>query len=56
MRKYFQNIDIVVCIWNKNAENVLDAPLTDKELQEDVYNLKDAKRPGIDGFTAEFFK
>ena len=35
---------------------MLDADLSEKELQQAVYDLKDEKSPGIDGFTAEFYK
>ena len=35
---------------------MLDAVLSEKELQQAVYDLKDEKSPGIDGFTAEFYK
>ena len=35
---------------------MLDAVLSEKELQQAVYDLKDEKSPGIDGFTAEFIK
>ena len=35
---------------------MLDAELTQKEIQQAVYELNDAKSPGIDGFTAEFYK
>ena len=35
---------------------MLDAELSEKELQQAVYDLKDEKSPGIDGFTAEFKK
>ena len=35
---------------------MLDADLSEKELQQAVYDLKDEKSPGIDGFTAEFCK
>ena len=35
---------------------MLDAVLSEKELQRAVYDLKDEKSPGIDGFTAEFYK
>ena len=35
---------------------ILDADLSEKELQQAVYDLKDKKSPGIDGFTAKFYK
>ena len=35
---------------------VLDADFTPKELRQAVYGLNDEKSPGIDGFTAEFYK
>ena len=35
---------------------MLDAPLSAKELQQAVYDLKENKSPGLDGFTAEFYK
>ena len=35
---------------------MLDADLTPKELRQAVYSLNDEKSPGIDGFTAEFYK
>ena len=35
---------------------MLDAVLSEKELQQAVYDLKDEKCPGIDGLTAEFYK
>ena len=35
---------------------ILDADLSEKELQQAVYDLKDEKSPGIDGFTAKFYK
>ena len=35
---------------------MLDAELTQKEIKQAVYELNDAKSPGIDGFTAEFYK
>ena len=35
---------------------MLDAVLSEKELQQAVYDLKDEKSPGIDGFIAEFYK
>ena len=38
---------------------MLDAELTQKEIQQAVYELNDAKSPGVDGvdgFTAEFYK
>ena len=34
---------------------MLDAALTEKELQTVVYQLVDEKSPGIDGITAEFW-
>ena len=35
---------------------MLDAPLSTKELQQAVYDLNENKSPGLDGFTAEFYK
>ena len=35
---------------------MLDAPLSAKELQQAVYDLNENKSPGLDGFTAEFYK
>ena len=35
---------------------MLDAELTQKEIQQAVYKLNDAKSPGINRFTAEFYK
>ena len=35
---------------------MLDAELRPKEIQQAVYELNDVKSPGIDGFTAEFYK
>ena len=35
---------------------MLDAAITEKELQEAVSQLQDEKSPGIDGITAEFYK
>ena len=35
---------------------MLDANLSEKELQQAVYDLKEEKSSGIDGFTAEFYK
>ena len=35
---------------------MLDGKLSEKELQHAVYELKDEKSPGIDCFTAEFYK
>ena len=35
---------------------MLDAPLSAKELQQAVYDLDENKSPGIEGFTAEFYK
>ena len=35
---------------------MLDAELTQKEIKQAVYELNDAKSPGIDGFTGEFYK
>ena len=36
-------------------KNMPDAALSEKELQQAVYDFKDEKSPGIDGFTAEFY-
>ena len=47
------NVDRTLCDQQKN---MLDAALSEKELQQAVYDLKDEKSPGIDGFTAEFYK
>ena len=35
---------------------MLDADLSEKELQQAVLDLKEERSPGIDGFTAEFYK
>ena len=35
---------------------MLDSPLSAKELQQAVYDLNENKSPGLDGFTAEFYK
>ena len=35
---------------------MLDADLSEKELQQAVLDLKEERSPGIDGFTAEFIK
>ena len=39
-----------------HQQAMLDAPLSAKELQQAVYALNENKSPGIDGFTAEFYK
>ena len=37
-----------------HQQAMLDAP--SKELQQAVYDLNEKKSPGLDGFTAEFYK
>ena len=39
-----------------HQQAMLDAPLSAKELQQAVYDLNENKSPGLDGFTAEFYK
>ena len=51
--KLLDNVDHKV---TDQQKCMLDAELTQKEIQQAVYELSDAKSPGIDGFTAEFYK
>ena len=39
-----------------HQQAMLDVPLSAKELQRAVYDLNENKSPGLDGFTAEFYK
>uniref|UniRef100_A0A3B4ZND7 Reverse transcriptase domain-containing protein n=1 Tax=Stegastes partitus TaxID=144197 RepID=A0A3B4ZND7_9TELE len=41
---------------NEEQQDVLDAPITTEEIVEVIRSLSSGKAPGLDGFTAEFFK
>ena len=51
--KLLGNVDRTL---SDQQKNMLDDALSEKELQQTVYGLKDEKSPGIGGFTAEFYK
>ena len=48
-----QNVDRQI---STVQQRMLDAAITEKELQEAVSQLQDEKSPGIDGITAKFYK
>ena len=52
-QQLLKNIDQKVNAQNRQK---LDAPITEDELKEAVYQLQDKKSPGPDGITAEFYK
>ena len=44
------------CKLNNEESNSLEAEITYEELGNALKNMKNSKSPGMDGFTAEFFK
>ena len=47
------NVDRALTV---HQQAMLDAPSSAKEHQQTVYDLNENKSPGLDGFTAEFYK
>ena len=51
-----KRVDVIICKLNQEETEDLNRPITTTEIEIVIINLSANKRPGPDGFTAEFYQ